>query len=254
MDLALGRPLGPPLLAGALTLAKAAADIAKLQATIGHVFSDQKLLQHALTHVSSIKSGNTRLQSYQRLEFLGDRVLGLAVAEMLSDAFPEADEGELARRMADLVRKETCAEVAIGWNTGPNIRLGAGEAQSGGRKRQTILADVCEAIIGAVFLDAGYPAAQAVVAKGWGQRLHEPQGDRRDAKTMLQELAQSRRLATPSYREVSRSGPAHRMHFVIAVEVELLGVAEGEGASKREAEQAAARNLLAQLSAEGVSA
>jgi ribonuclease III len=254
VELAMGRALEPPVLAGPLTVAKAAADIAKLQAAVGHIFGDRRLLEHALTHVSSVKSGNTRLQSYQRLEFLGDRVLGLAIAEMLSTAFPEADEGELARRMADLVRKETCAEVAIGWNTGPNVRLGAGEAQSGGRKRQTILADVCEAIIGAVFLDAGYAAAQAVVAKGWGARLHEPEGDRRDAKTMLQELAQSRRLATPVYREISRSGPAHRMHFVIAVEVELLGLAEGEGASKREAEQAAARNLLAQLSAEGATA
>jgi ribonuclease-3 len=230
-------------------LAKAQADLAKLQAAIGHLFADPKLLEHALTHVSSVKSGDMRLQSYQRLEFLGDRVLGLVIAELLSEAFPAADEGELARRMADLVRKETCAEVATDWNTGPNIRLGAGEAQSGGRKRLTILADVCEAVIGAVFLDGGYPAAQAVIANAWKERLTQEHGGRRDPKTLLQELAQARRLGTPTYREVSRSGPAHRMHFFMAVEVEALGSAEGEGTSKREAEQAAARALLDRLQA-----
>ncbi|MGL4242128.1 MAG: ribonuclease III [Beijerinckiaceae bacterium] len=247
----MGRPLGPPLLAGALTLAKAQADIAKLQAALGHIFADQKLLEHALTHVSSVKSGNIRLQSYQRLEFLGDRVLGLAIAEMLSATFPDADEGELARRMAELVRKETCAEVAADWNTGPNIRLGAGEAQSGGRKRLTILADVCEAVIGAVFLDAGYDAAKTVIGKAWSRRLTQEEGGRRDPKTLLQEMAQARRLGMPSYREVSRSGPAHRMHFLMAVDVEVLGSAEGSGGSKREAEQAAARALLDRITGEG---
>jgi ribonuclease III len=254
LELALGRPLGSHLQPGALTLAKAVSDLARLQAELGHLFNDPKLLEHGLTHVSSVKGGPIRLQSYQRLEFLGDRVLGLAIAEMLSAAFPAADEGELARRMAELVRKETCADVAAAWDIGPNIRLGAGEAQSGGRKRQTILADVCEAVIGAVFLDAGYPPAQAVIAKAWGHRLAEPAGDKRDAKTLLQELAQGRRLGMPSYREIARSGPAHRMHFVIAVDVELLGAAEGEGASKREAEQAAARALLDMTAAEGTAA
>lgn len=217
---------------------------------MGHAFADAGLLEHALTHVSGVKSGNVRLQSYQRLEFLGDRVLGLAIAELLSNTFPAADEGELARRMADLVRKETCAEIAIQWNVGPNIRLGAGEAHSGGRKRQTILADVCEALIGAVFLDGGYTPAQSVIEKAWGERLHAPAGDRRDAKTLLQELAQGRRLGMPVYRELSRTGPAHRMHFVIGVEVDVLGSAEGEGTSKREAEQAAARALLARVAEE----
>jgi ribonuclease III len=223
---------------------KAEPDIAKLQATIGHIFSDPGLLGHALTHVSFVKSGPIRLQSYQRLEFLGDRVLGLAVAKMLSAEFPEAEEGELARRMAELVRKETCADVAITWNIGPNLKLGAGEAQSGGRKRVTILADVCEAIIGAVFLDAGYDVAEQVVDRAWRSRLAEPEGGRRDPKTLLQELSQSRRLGMPTYGEISRSGPAHRMHFVMAVSIDGLGAAEGEGASKREAEQAAARALL----------
>jgi ribonuclease III len=233
-------------------VAKAEPDIAKLQAAIGHIFQDPKLLHHALTHVSFVKSGAVRLQSYQRLEFLGDRVLGLAVAKMLSAAFPQAEEGELARRMAELVRKETCADVAMDWNVGPNLKLGAGEAQSGGRKRATILADVCEAIIGAVFLDAGYDIAEGVVDRAWRARLTEPEGGRRDPKTLLQELSQSRRLGMPTYGEISRSGPAHRMHFVMSVSIDGLGAAEGEGGSKREAEQAAARALLDQI--EGVSA
>jgi ribonuclease III len=223
---------------------KAVRDLPALQARLGHQFRDPGMLELALTHVSSIRTGDIRAQSYQRLEFLGDRVLGLAIAEMLSAEYPKADEGELARRMAELVRKETCAEVAIIWDVGPNIRLGAGEAHTGGRKRQTILADVCEAIIGAVFLDSDYPKAKAVIAAVWRERMFNPTGDRRDAKTQLQELAQGRQLGMPVYAEVSRSGPAHRMIFTISVAVPVMGSAEASGASKREAEQLAARILL----------
>jgi ribonuclease-3 len=229
---------------------RAIRDLLGLQERLGHHFADQKLLEHALTHVSSVRSGDVRSQSYQRLEFLGDRVLGLAIAEILSAAFPKADEGELARRMAELVRRETCAEVALVWDVGPNIRLGAGEAQTGGRKRQTILADVCEALIGAVFIDSDYPKAKAVIEGAWQGRMLNPTGDRRDAKTQLQELAQGKALGMPIYREISRSGPPHRMVFVVAVDVPLLGSGEGSGTSKREAEQAAASGLLARLVAE----
>ncbi|MCA3565444.1 MAG: ribonuclease III [Methylocystis sp.] len=229
---------------------RAIRDLLGLQERLGHHFADQNLLKHALTHVSSVKAGDVRSQSYQRLEFLGDRVLGLAIAEILSATFPKADEGELARRMAELVRRETCAEVALVWDVGPNIRLGAGEAQTGGRKRQTILADVCEALIGAVFLDSDYPKAKAVIEGAWQGRMLNPTGDRRDAKTQLQELAQGRALGMPVYREISRSGPPHRMVFVVAVEVPVLGGSEGSGTSKREAEQAAASGLLARLVAE----
>jgi ribonuclease III len=232
---------------------KAIRDLPALQERLGHHFADEKLLEHALTHVSSVKAGDVRSQSYQRLEFLGDRVLGLAIAEILSAAFPKADEGELARRMAELVRRETCAEVAIAWDVGPNIRLGAGEAQTGGRKRQTILADVCEALIGAVFLDSGYPSAKSVIESAWQGRMLNPTGDRRDAKTHLQELAQGKALGMPIYREVSRSGPPHRMVFVVAVEVPVLGGSEGTGTSKREAEQAAASGLLARVASETTS-
>jgi ribonuclease III len=225
-------------------MGKAVRDLALLQHHMGHQFQKIGLLEHALTHVSGVRGGNVRAQSYQRLEFLGDRVLGLAIAELLSHHFPDANEGELARRMAELVRAETCAEVAIAWDVGPNIRLGVGEVQSGGRKRQTTLADVCEAIIGAVFLDSDYPTAKAVIEAAWRERLLQPMGDRRDAKTSLQELAQGQQHPTPVYREVSRSGPPHKMTFVVAVDVPPLGTAEGTGASKREAEQAAAQALV----------
>jgi ribonuclease-3 len=232
---------------------KAVRDLPGLQERLGHHFANPKLLEHALTHVSSVRSGDVRSQSYQRLEFLGDRVLGLAIAEILSAAFPKADEGELARRMAELVRRETCAEVALHWDVGPNIRLGAGEAQTGGRKRQTILADICEALIGAVFLDSDYPKAKSVIENAWRDRMLNPTGDRRDAKTQLQELAQGRALGMPTYREVSRSGPPHRMLFVVSVEVPVLGVSEGTGTSKREAEQVAASALLSRVGSETAS-
>jgi ribonuclease III len=226
---------------------KAQRDLAALQVRLGYRFKDYALFELALTHVSAIRSDQTRLDSYQRLEFLGDRVLGLAIADMLSAAFPAADEGELARRLADLVRKETCADIAVLWELGDNLRLGAGEVQSGGRKRVTILADACEALIGAIYLDSDFPAAKQVIAVAWGDRVKEAAGDRRDAKTQLQELAQGRGIGTPTYREVERSGPAHRMTFVVAVDAAALGRAEGTGTSKREAEQAAARSLLAVL-------
>jgi ribonuclease III len=225
-------------------------DLPTLQATIGYRFKDTALLELALTHVSSIRGGDVHAQSYQRLEFLGDRVLGLVMAEMLCAAFPKADEGELARRMAELVRRESCAEVAVAWDIGPNIRLGTGEVQTGGRKRQTILADVCEAVIGAVFLDGGYASARLIIEAAWTARMHNPAGDRRDAKTLLQEITQGRQLGMPVYTEVSRTGPAHRTVFVVAVAVPVMGEAQGTGTSKREAEQAAATALLATITAQ----
>jgi ribonuclease III len=231
-------------------MVKAERDLPALEARLGHRFANKELLAQALMHVSAIRQGEGRIGSYQRLEFLGDRVLGLAIAEMLLATYPDAEEGELARRMALLVRGETCADVAREWELGPNIRLGAGEAQTGGRRRQTILADACEAVIGAVFLDGGFGPAKALVARSWGERLKEPLGDRRDAKTKLQEIAQSRQLSVPVYTEVSRTGPAHRMTFVIVASVEGLGEAEGQGHSKREAEQVAARAFLDKLESE----
>jgi len=216
-----------------------------LEGRVGHAFADPSLLLLALTHISAVASGRGRHNSYQRLEFLGDRVLGLAVADMLYAAFPNADEGDLSRRLAGLVRRESCAEVALAWDVGAHLRLGDGEAQSGGRGKGAILADVCEAIIAAVFLDAGFAAASAVVAKGWEPMMRLPRLPLRDAKTALQEWAQARGRPTPVYAEICRSGPAHAPEFTIAVTVEGFGAADGMGSSKRAGEQAAASAFLA---------
>jgi ribonuclease III len=215
-----------------------------LEASLGHVFSDKSRLTHALTHVSAVRNGADRGESYQRLEFLGDRVLGLVVAGLLCEQFPSADEGELSKRLADLVRKETCAEVARAWGVGPNLLLGEGEVMSGGRRKEAILGDACEAIIGAVFLDGGYAAAEMVVRNSFGARVMQPVERLRDAKTVLQEWAQGRGFPTPVYRELSRSGPDHAPDFLIVADVGGLGTAEGRGRSKRIAEQKAAEAFL----------
>lgn len=221
-----------------------------LETTIGYRFRDKALLERALTHISALK-GQGRTGSYQRLEFLGDHVLGLAVSEMLFEAFPKAEEGELSRRLADLVRRESCADVARSIDLGDSLRLGASEVRAGGRARIAILADVCESLIGAVFLDGGYKAAKALVERYWSDRMRKPARPLRDPKTILQEWAQARGLPTPSYREVERTGPHHDPVFRVAVMLPERAPAEGRGRSKRAAEQAAAAALLAR---EGVNA
>ena len=218
-----------------------APDTARLEAALGHRFADPSLLATALTHMSAEDS---RLASYQRLEFLGDRVLGLSVAELLFRQFPQSEEGNLSRRLADLVRKETCAEVAQGWNLGQFMRLGEGEILGGARKNKAILADACEAIIGAVFIDGGYEAARALVELAFGERMLKPVRPLRDAKTVLQEWAQGRGYPTPTYSERGRSGPDHAPVFVVAARITGLNDAEARGPSKRLAEQAAAEAFL----------
>jgi ribonuclease-3 len=215
----------------------------KLEERIGYVFADRELLTSALTHISAL-SGKNRAGSYQRLEFLGDHVLGLVMSEMLFREFPRADEGELSRRLADLVRKETCADVARSVDLGAAIKLGSSENNSGGRKRPAILGDVCESLIGAVFLDGGYVAACELVERLWGERMHQTQKPIRDPKTVLQEWAQGRGLPTPSYREVERTGPHHNPEFRVEVSLPQIAPAEGLGPSKRVAEQAAAAAML----------
>lgn len=223
----------------------------QLEATIGYTFRDPALLEQALTHISALKGAQGRAASYQRLEFLGDHVLGLAVSDMLFRAFPKADEGELSRRLADLVRRETCADVARVIDVGAALRLGASEAGSGGRMRVAILADVCEAVIGAVYLDGGFKAASAFVERFWSERMRKPARPLRDPKTILQEWAQARGLPTPSYREIERTGPHHDPEFRVSVALPDREPAEGRGRSKRAAEQAAASAMLAR---EGVKA
>lgn len=214
-----------------------------LETAIGYDFKDRDLLERALTHISAL-GGGSRTGSYQRLEFLGDHVLGLIISDMLFRAFPKADEGELSRRLADLVRRESCAEVARSISLGEALRLGTSEAGSGGRTRTAILADVCEALVGAVFLDGGYPKAEELVEKLWGERLRAPVKPLRDPKTILQEWAQARGLPTPSYTEVERTGPHHNPLFRIEVALPDRAPAEGKGRSKRAAEQAAADAML----------
>jgi ribonuclease-3 len=214
-----------------------------LEGTIGYHFNDANLLDHALTHVSALAGGN-RAGNYQRLEFLGDHVLGLVISDMLFRTFPKADEGELSRRLADLVRQESCAEVARAIDLGAAIRLGASEANAGGRVRTAILADVCEALIGAVFIDGGYAAAAALIERLWGERMRALVRPLRDPKTMLQEWAQARGLPTPVYREIARTGPHHYPEFRVAVVLPNREAAEGIGRSKRVAEQAAAAAML----------
>jgi ribonuclease III len=211
---------------------------------IGYRFKDPALLEQALTHISALTGARNRAGSYQRLEFLGDHVLGLVVSDMLFRAFAKADEGEMSRRLADLVRKEACADVARAIDLGEAIRLGASEANAGGRGRTAILADVCEALIGAVFVDGGYPAASALIERLWSERMRTPARPLRDSKTVLQEWAQARGLPTPAYREVERKGPDHDPEFRVTVELPDLAPAEGLGRSKRAAEQAAAAAML----------
>jgi len=163
---------------------------------------------------------------------------------MLFRTFRKADEGELSRRLADLVRKETCAEIARAIDLGAAIRLGASEANSGGRTRTAILADVCEALIGAVYLDGGFSAASDLVGRLWQARMKTKAQPLRDPKTVLQEWAQARGLPTPAYREITRSGPDHDPQFRVAVQLLHLPPAEGTGRSKRAAEQAAAAAMM----------
>ena len=228
--------------------AKAAA--AAIEARIGHKFADPALLITAFTHVSALKSAARRADSYQRLEFLGDHVLGLVVSDMLYRAFPNADEGELSKRLADLVRKESCADVAKSLGLFDDIKLGQVGAIASARLRKSVLGDICEALIGAVFLDGGYAAAAVFVERNWTERMRKPRRPLRDPKTVLQEWAQSKRLPTPVYREIERTGPHHDPQFRVAVDLPGLESAEGVGGSKRAAEKVAASVMIAR---EGVS-
>jgi ribonuclease III len=223
-----------------------AKDRAALEDKIGYKFAEKALLERALTHISALSGGN-RANSYQRLEFLGDHVLGLVISDMLYRAFPKANEGELSRRLADLVRKETCADVAKTMELGPALKLGSSESKAGGRLRTTILGDVCEALVGAVFIDGGYKAADALVARFWKERMLKPLRPLRDPKTMLQEWAQARALPTPDYQELARTGPHHKPKFSVAVVLPGRPRAEGTGTSKRAAEQAAAAAMLTKV-------
>lgn len=227
------------------------ARLIEFQERLGHRFADISLLEQALTHVSHEGGGAGR--SYQRLEFLGDRVLGLAIADMLFAQFPQAPEGQLSRALADLVRKETCAAVAEAIGIGANLRMGKGERKSGLARKTAVLGDACEAVLGAVYVDAGFVVADGVVRRLWAERLPDMQSAGADPKTMLQEWAHTKGLAEPRYVETGRSGPDHAPVFQVTATLDGLAPSEGQGRSKRLAERAAAEAMLKREGVAGTS-
>ncbi|HTV98007.1 MAG TPA: ribonuclease III [Steroidobacteraceae bacterium] len=212
-----------------------------IERAFGHTFENEALGRAALTHRSAGGDHN------ERLEFLGDSVLNCSVARLLYDAHPDADEGALSRLRAALVSGDTLAQIAGELGMGEHLRLGSGELKSGGYRRASILADALEAMVGAIFLDSGFDAAAAIVARLFGPRLERlPAADTlKDAKTRLQELLQARGLGLPVYVLTAAAGEPHAQSFTVTCEVPTFGlVAVGEGGSRRRAEQLAARKLL----------
>ncbi len=214
----------------------------ELEARLGYRFNNKNLLQEALTHSSARaeRGGHDN----ERLEFLGDRVLGLAVAALLYEQFPEAREVEFARHYNSLVCKGCCAEIAQRLELGPHLIMAASEARSGGRKKDVILADACEAILGGVYIDGGFAASEAVVRRLWAPLIATAELPAPDAKTALQEFAQGQKRGLPEYRQVARSGADHAPSFTVEVSVKGLEPALGEGSSLKKAQQAAAEALL----------
>jgi len=219
--------------------------IDELSGATGYSFHDPDLARLALTHRSAI--GRGRSKTYERLEFLGDRVLALVIADLLYDNFPDEDEGSLAKRLVALVRRETLADVASSLGLPPLIELSRGEEDAGGRQNPAILADVCEALIGAMYRDGGMRAARAFIRRNWLDRMCGMEKPPKDAKTELQEWAQGRGLELPEYREVGRSGPDHAPVFTIEVTVGDYPPERAVGQTKRAAEQIAAEQLLRRL-------
>ena len=221
------------------------AELAAFCARLGHSFTSPALLVQAVTHGSM---SSPHRDDNQRLEFLGDRVLGLVMAEALLAADPHAAEGLVAPRYNALVRRETCADVARSIDLGAVLKLGRSEMQSGGRRKEALLADAMEAVIAAVYMDAGFDAARAVVLRLWATRIGGVDDDARDAKTALQEWAQARGEMPPDYVEVAREGPDHQPLFTIEVRLASGPVERAVAGSKRQAEQAAAAALLQKVS------
>ncbi len=215
-----------------------------IEEALGHHFADQALLARALTHASHNGGQTDPANTYQRLEFLGDRVLALVIADSLGQRFPAADEGELARRLNHLVRAETCALVAKTLGFDQHIRTDDLDVTKPTRAARAVLADVCEALIAALYLDGGMEEAKRFILTHWRPIMDEAGAARRDPKTALQEWAHAKRKATPHYAEVARDGPDHAPVFNIEVSVEGLVPVRAEGKSKRDAQQAAAQAML----------
>lgn len=223
---------------------KLSQDLQTFCTRIAYKFHTPELLVQALTHASM--SSPTRTNN-ERLEFLGDRVLGLVMAEALLTADTVAAEGQLAPRFNALVRKETCADVAREFGFGEVLKLGRSEMISGGRRKEALLGDALEAVIAAIYLDRGFDAAREVILRLWGSRINAVEADARDAKTSLQEWAQGRGMAPPSYDEAAREGPDHQPIFTVRVTLADGKTETARAGSKRQAEQMAARALLARI-------
>ena len=218
--------------------------IRSFEQRLGYEFSNLSLLVEALTH-SSIASDSRK--DNQRLEFLGDRVLGLVMAEALLEIDQKAPEGTLAPRFNALVRKEACAEVARQIDLGGVLKIGRSEMLSGGRRKDALLGDGMEAVIAAIYKDGGFEVAKTIIINLWGDRIKNVKGDARDAKTMLQEWAQARGQNPPNYEVISRSGPDHAPYFLVKVILESGETSEALAGSKRQAEQMAAKALLQKI-------
>ncbi len=223
---------------------KLASELKDFCERLGHEFSQPELLIEATTHSSL--SSPTRSDN-QRLEFLGDRVLALIIAQALLNKDKDASEGLLAPRFNALVRKEACADVAIQIDLGAALKLGRSEMLSGGRKKIAILGDAMEAVIAAVYLDAGFDVAEEVILRLWGERIDAAKEDARDPKTTLQEWAQAHKMPPPKYVEIGRSGPDHAPVFKIEAQLSNGGSASASAPSKRQAQQMAAAKLLEQV-------
>ncbi len=220
-------------------------NLTKLSNILGHKFTKPELLRLALRHSSLSVSGPTG--SNERFEFLGDRVFGLIIAEMLLNRFPNENEGDIAKRHTALVRQEALARVAEDISLGNFIEMSEGEESSGGRINPSVLSDCCEAVIAALYIDGGLDVAAEFIAKHWRDMIEETPMPPKDAKTALQEWSQARGLALPSYTEISRDGPAHKPVFVIEASVEGYPAVDASGTSKRKAEQDAAEKLFESL-------
>ena len=217
--------------------------ISAFETRIGRRFEDRALLERALTHASH-GDGRSRAQSNERLEFLGDRVLGLLTAQTLFELFEDLDEGGLAHRLNVIVNKGACARAALRCDLGEALLLSPAEERLGGRAKESILADACEAVIGALYLDGGLEAARDFFNEVFGEELDGLTQRPKDAKSALQEWAAGRQMATPVYETIARKGPDHRPVFEVEVTIDGLGAARGEGGSKQAAQRAAAEALL----------
>ena len=262
-------PLWPAVPRRALSVDPATAAASSggdLTLLLGHSFAHGELLAEALTHPSAIglpyedsrrirrrRTTQGARRNYERLEFLGDRVLGLIIAELLWHRFTKEAEGPLTRRLAQLVRRETLAAIAAEIGLGPYIRTSPAEAAAGGAQKPGILADVLEAVVAAIYLDGGFVAARSFVERWWGPRIGMGEPPPRDPKTVLQEWAQARGLPLPVYQLVATDGPDHALRFTVAVGVAGNDQASATASSKRAAETAAAAALLERLMSDGQS-